>query len=93
MNSRPTINCKFKYGTPEALKRDGKLRNEFKGGSGEGGAVYPRGLQTRRDSSSETNFVANTLCNSSRRYDDGTLTFPRLERELSLMATLSKKPI
>ncbi|KAG5318797.1 IDE enzyme, partial [Pseudoatta argentina] len=63
------------------------------GGSGGSGAVYPKGLQTRRDSSSETNFVANTLCNSSRRYDDGTLTFPRLERELSLMATLSKKPI
>jgi len=31
MSSRPTINCGFKYGAPEALKRDEKLRNEFEG--------------------------------------------------------------
>ena len=30
-----------------------------------------------REHGSETNFTANTLCDSSRRYD-GTLTFPRL---------------
>lgn len=42
MSSRPTINSRFKYDMLEALRRDEKLQNEFKGTEGGGGGK--RGL-------------------------------------------------